>query len=67
MRGTNRQIDRTGTRGFVLTNKDTRDRLYEASLAWAPMNGRVSATAGRLGAHPFVSRYVHRPRSRPSI
>ena len=55
VRGTNRQIDRTGTRGFVLTNKDTRDRLYEASLAWAPMNGRVSATAGRLGAHPFVS------------
>ncbi len=55
VRGTNRQIDRTGTRGFVLTNKDTRDRLYEASLAWAPMSGRVSATAGRIGAHPFVS------------
>jgi hypothetical protein len=55
VRGTNRQIDRTGTRGIILTGKDTRDRLYEASLAWAPLNGRVSATGGRIGAHPFVS------------
>jgi hypothetical protein len=55
VRGTNRQIDRTGVRGVILTTKDTRDRLYEASLAYAPLNGRVSATAGRLGAHPFVS------------
>jgi hypothetical protein len=55
VRGTNRQVDRTGTRGFVLTNSDTRDRLYEASLAYSPLGGRVSATAGRIGAHPFVS------------
>jgi hypothetical protein len=55
VRGTNRQIDRSGTRGVILSAKDTRDRLYEASLAWAPMTGRVSATVGRLGAHPFVS------------
>ena len=55
VRGANRQIDRTGVRGVILSNKDTRDRLYEASLAYAPMKGRVSATAGRLGAHPFVS------------
>jgi hypothetical protein len=55
VRGANRQIDRTGTRGFVLTNKDTRDRLYEASLAYAPLAGRVAATVGRIGAHPFVS------------
>lgn len=55
VRGTNRQVDRTGTRGFILTNKDTRDRLYEASLAYAPLKGRVSGTVGRLGAHPFVS------------
>jgi len=55
VRGTNRQIDRSGVRGVILSDKDTRDRLYEASLAYAPMNGRVSATAGRLGAHPFVS------------
>jgi hypothetical protein len=55
VRGTNRRIDRTGTRGVILTNKDTRDRLYEASLAFAPTKGRFSATAGRLGAHPFVS------------
>lgn len=55
VRGTNRQIDRTGTRGVILTNKDTRDRLYEASLAYAPLKGRVAGTVGRLGAHPFVS------------
>ena len=55
VRGANRQINRTGTRGFVLTNKDTRDRLYEASLAYAPLRGRVAATVGRIGAHPFVS------------
>jgi hypothetical protein len=55
VRGTNRQENRTGTRGFVLSDKDTRDRIYEASLAYAPLNGRVSATAGRLGAHPFIS------------
>jgi hypothetical protein len=55
VRGTNRQINRTGTRGFILTDKGTRDRLYEASLAYAPMKGRVSATVGRIGAHPFVS------------
>ncbi len=55
VRGTNRRIDRTGVRGVILSTKDTRDRLYEASLAFAPMKGRFSATAGRLGAHPFVS------------
>jgi hypothetical protein len=55
VRGTHRQVDRTGTRGVILTNKDTRDRLYEASVAYAPMKGRVAATVGRLGAHPFVS------------
>lgn len=55
VRGANRQIDRSGTRGVILTSKDTRDRLYEASLAYAPLDGRVAGTIGRIGAHPFVS------------
>ena len=55
VRGTHRQMDRTGVRGVILGEKDTRDRIYEASVAYAPLNGRVSATAGRIGAHPFVS------------
>ena len=55
VRGTHRQVDRTGTGGVILGPKDTRDRIYELSVAYAPLRGRVSATAGRLGAHPFVS------------
>src|SRR5688500_1696318 len=55
VRGANRQVDRTGTRGVILTSKDTRDRLYEASLAYAPLKGRVAGTVGRIGSHPFVS------------
>ena len=55
LRGTHRQSDRSGVRGVILKEKDTRDRLYELSVAYSPLRGRVSATAGRIGAHPFVS------------
>jgi hypothetical protein len=55
VRGTHRQVDRTGTRGVILTNKDTRDRIYEMSLGWNPQRGLLAATVGRIGAHPFVS------------
>lgn len=55
LRGSGRQIERDGLRGPVLRASDSRQRLYEASLAWVPADGRFSAAAGRLGAHPFVS------------
>ena len=55
VRGTHRQVDRSGVRGVILSAKDTRDRIYELSLAYAPFRGRFSATAGRIGAHPFAS------------
>ena len=55
IRGTHRQVDRSGVRGVILQEKDTRDRIYEASLGWNPPAGRFAATVGRIGAHPFVS------------
>lgn len=52
VRGRTRQTSRTGTSGAA----DARsDRLYEASLAYAPREGRLSWAVGRLGASPFVS------------
>jgi hypothetical protein len=55
VRGNSRDSVRSNVRGFILPERDRRDRLYEASLAWAPAGGRFSAIGGRLGAHPFVS------------
>jgi hypothetical protein len=55
LRGTHRQSDRSGVRGAILQEKENRDRIYEMSVAYSPLGGRVSATAGRIGAHPFVS------------
>jgi hypothetical protein len=53
LRGSSRLIDREQVRNPVLRATDSRQRLYEASLAWAPPEGRFFAAAGRLGAHPF--------------
>jgi hypothetical protein len=54
VRGSSRQIERAGLRS-ERNATDSRQRLYEASLSWAPPEGRFSAAAGRLGAYPFVS------------
>jgi hypothetical protein len=54
VRGSSRQIERSGLR-LDRNASDSRQRLYEASLSWAPPDGRFSAAGGRLGAYPFVS------------
>ena len=55
LRGSGRQIDRSGPLTQAARPSDSRQRLYEASLAWAPRDGMFSLAAGRLGAHPFVA------------
>ncbi len=34
---------------------ESRNRLYEAALLWAPPEGRFKVQAGRIGTSPFVS------------
>jgi len=53
VRGSGRQIDRANVRGLAVAPSDSRHRLYEASLAWAPTDGRYAVAAGRLGSYPF--------------
>jgi hypothetical protein len=52
LRGSTRQIQRDGLRDPSRAT-DSRQRLYEASLTWAPPDGRFSASAGRVGASPL--------------
>ena len=54
VRMSTRRIHREGLRPTQgLKAEDTRQRLYEASLAWAPAGGAFSAAFGRLGGGPF--------------
>lgn len=53
LRGSGRQIERENLGGLAVAPSDSRHRLYEASIAWTPVNGRYAAAAGRLGAYPF--------------
>jgi hypothetical protein len=52
VRASGRQIERANVRGFAVDATDSRHRLYEASVSWAPREARYSAAAGRLGAYP---------------
>lgn len=49
-----RRIEREGLRSPTsLKAVDSRQRLYEASVSWAPADGPFSLAAGRLGGGPF--------------
>lgn len=55
LRVSGRRIERDGLRDVSpLKAVDSRQRLYEASVAWAPSGGLFSAAAGRLGGGPFA-------------
>jgi hypothetical protein len=54
VRVSGRRIEREGLEGFSLKANDTRQRLYEASVAWAPAGGAFSAAAGRMGGGAFA-------------
>jgi len=54
VRVSGRHIEREGLRSQSLKAVDSRQRLYEASVAWAPVGGSFSAAAGRLGGGSFV-------------
>jgi hypothetical protein len=55
VRVSGRRIERDGLRDISpLKAVDTRQRLYEASVAWGPKDGLFSAAAGRLGGGPFA-------------
>jgi hypothetical protein len=50
-----RRVERDGLRGLSVKAVDSRQRLFEASVTWAPAGGSFSAAAGRLGGGPFPS------------
>jgi hypothetical protein len=54
VRGSVRRLERDRLFGPTLPGSESRDRLYEASVAWNPPAGAFAATAGRLGATPFA-------------
>lgn len=54
VRGSVRKLERERLYGPSVPGKESRDRLYEASLAWNPPQGAFAAMAGRLGAAPFA-------------
>jgi hypothetical protein len=53
VRGSVRQLEREQLFGPTIPASESRDRLYEASVAWRPQTGAFAAMAGRLGATPF--------------
>lgn len=53
VRGSHRQSLREGRRTTIVPADERWDRLYEASLAWAPAGRPFAVRAGRLGAQPF--------------
>lgn len=54
VRGSVRKLERERLFGPSIPASESRDRLYEASLAWNPPAGPFAAMAGRLGATPFA-------------
>jgi hypothetical protein len=55
VRGSHRHALRDGLRATVVPRDERWDRLYEASLAYAPPGRAYSLRAGRLAAWPFTS------------
>ena len=55
VRASGRRIERDNTRSLLVPAHETRQRIYEASVAWAPPQGRFAAAAGRLGGSPFIA------------
>jgi hypothetical protein len=53
VRGSVRKLERERLFGPAIPGSESRDRLYEASLAWRPQTGPFAVMAGRLGATPF--------------
>lgn len=54
LRGSVRKLERERVFGPTIPGSESRDRLYEASVAWKPDAGPFAAMAGRLGATPFA-------------
>ncbi|MET0556579.1 MAG: hypothetical protein ABW221_26310 [Vicinamibacteria bacterium] len=54
VRGSVRKLERERLYGPTVPGSESRDRLYEASVAWNPPAGAFAAMAGRLGATPFA-------------
>jgi hypothetical protein len=54
VRMSGRRVERDGLPSLTLKAVDTRQRLYEASVAWVPVGGRFAVAAGRLGGGAFA-------------
>ncbi len=50
VRGRTRRLERERAFGSKIPSSETRDRFYEASVAWRPQEGRFSLQMGRLRA-----------------
>ena len=54
VRMSGRRIERDGLRSLTVKANETRQRLYEAAMTWAPAGGAFSAAAGRMGGGAFA-------------
>lgn len=54
VRMSGRHIEREGLGSLTVKANETRQRLYEASIGWAPAGGAFSAAAGRMGGGAFA-------------
>ncbi len=54
VRARSAQVDRERAAATGAPESESRDRLYELTLAWEPEHGRYRLAAGRMGASPYV-------------